>query len=173
MRSNLPWLLAAIAVCCPAPALAAKPKPCVSTGQAVDMLHKDVCISAHVYNVVQLSDGTRFLDVCPPQVPDAECRFTVVSYWEDHDTVGNLQQYSGRDVRIRGTVEALRGRSGMILSHARQFHGGRPRFRPNPMLAGGFDAEQSQPPVSDPSLRVHGGRRGFMSTRRLQPLPAK
>jgi hypothetical protein len=173
MRSNLPWLLAAIAACGPALALAAKPNPCVSTGQAVDMLHKDVCISAHVYNVVQISDGTRFLDVCPPQIPDAQCRFTVVSYWEDHDTVGDLQQYSGRDVRIRGTIEALRGRTGMILSQARQFHGGRPRFRPNPMLTGGFDAEQSRPPVSDPSLRVHGGRRGFMNTRRLQPLSAK
>ena len=173
MRSNLPWLLAALAVCSPAPALAAKPKPCVSTGQAVDMLHKDVCISAHIYNVVQLSDGTRFLDVCPPQIPDAQCRFTVISYWEDHDTVGNLQQYSGRDVRIRGTVEALRGRTGMILSHERQFRGGRPRFRPNPILARGFDAGQSQPPVSDPTLRVHGGQRGFMSTRRLQPLHAK
>jgi hypothetical protein len=88
MRFNLPRLLAVIAVCVPALLFAAEPKPCVPAGQAAQMLNKDVCVSAHIYDVVQLPDGTRFLDVCSPQTSDAECRFTVVSYGEDRDEVG-------------------------------------------------------------------------------------
>ena len=76
---NLPRLLVAIAVCVPALAFAAKPKPCVTASQAAQMLNKDICVSAHIYEVVQLPDGTRFLDVCSPQTPDEQCRFTVVS----------------------------------------------------------------------------------------------
>ena len=47
------------------------------------LLNKDVCISAHVYDVVQLPNGTSFLDVCTPQTSDDLCRFTIVSLWED------------------------------------------------------------------------------------------
>jgi len=45
----------------------AAPKPCVPADKASKLLKKDVCISAHVYDVVQLPDGTRYLDVCTPQ----------------------------------------------------------------------------------------------------------
>ena len=34
------------------------------------MVNKDVCVTAHVYDVVQLPDGTRFLDVCTPDTTD-------------------------------------------------------------------------------------------------------
>jgi len=60
------------------------------------------------------------------------------------------------DVEIRGIVQPMHGRAGMVLSHARQFHGGPPKFRPNPLLARGFDAEQERPPVNDPNLRRPG-----------------
>jgi hypothetical protein len=66
MRFNLPRLLAVIAVCASALALAAPPKPCVTADEASRFLNKDICISAHVYDVVQLPDGTTFLDVCTP-----------------------------------------------------------------------------------------------------------
>jgi hypothetical protein len=58
-----------------------------------------------------------------------------------------------------------------MLSHARQFYGGPPKFRPNPKLLRGFDGETSRPPVSDPNLRPHGGHRGFMNSRDQEPLP--
>jgi hypothetical protein len=151
-----------------ASALAA-PKPCVPAEQAAKLVHKDVCVSAHIYDVVQLSDGTRFLDVCSPQTPDAECRFTIVSLWQDHGDVGELSKYRNQNVEIRGIVESMHGRAGMVLSHARQFHGGPPRFRPNPLLARGFTAEDSRPPISDPNLHPQGGRRAFMNSRNQQP----
>jgi hypothetical protein len=163
-------LLAALA---PALASAAKPKPCVPAEQAVKMLNKDVCVSAHIYEVVQLPDGTRFLDVCSPETSDEQCRFTVVSFWEDHDEVGELKKYRDMNVQIRGIVQPMHGRAGMILSHARQFYGGPPKFKPNPMLARGFNAEQERPPVNDPSLRAQGGHRAFMNTRDQGTLPGK
>ena len=156
-----------------AASVSAKPKSCVPAEQAAKMLNKDVCVSAHVYDVVQLSDGTRFLDVCSPQTPDADCRFTIVSLWEDRDTVGELNKYRDQNVEIRGIVRPMHGRAGMMLSHARQFYGGQPRFRPNPLLARGFNAEEGRTPVRDPNLRAQGGRRAFMNSRDQETLPGK
>lgn len=170
--ANHRWLwLVLLFVCTPVTLLAGKPKQCVSADQASKMFNKDVCVSAHVYDVVELPDGTRFLDVCPPDTPDDKCRFTIVSYWEDREQVGELRQYRDQNVKIRGIVQPMHGRAGMMLSHARQFYGGPPKFRPNPLLARGFDAEQNRPPVSDPNLRSQGGRRAFMNTRDQEPLP--
>jgi hypothetical protein len=149
------------------------PKPCISIDAAGQKFNKDLCISAHIYDVVQLEDGTRFLDVCSPQTPDDQCRFTVVSPWEDRNTVGDLAGYRDKDVAIRGTVQAMNGRSGMVLSHSRQFSGGPPRFRPNPLLARGFGGDESRPPVSDPNLRSQGGHRAFINSRDKIALPAK
>ena len=165
MRLSRPASIAVLAVCAPVLAFAAKPRPCVTADQATQMLKKDVCISAHVYEVVELPDGTRFLDVCSPQTPDDECRFTVVSLPEDREEVGELRKYRDADVEIRGIVQPMHGRAGMVLSHARQFYGGPPKFKPNPLLARGFSADEGRAPIHDPNLRPQGGRRAFMNTR--------
>ncbi|HLI03933.1 MAG TPA: hypothetical protein VKU93_06645 [Terracidiphilus sp.] len=172
MRSGRLWPVAFLIACAPA-VFARTPRQCYSADEAAHMLNKDVCVSAHVYDVVQLPDGTRFLDVCSPETSDENCRFTVVSLWKDHDTVGELNKYRNMDVQIRGIVQPMHGRAGMLLSHARQFYGGPPRFRPNPLLVHGFGGEDERPPVSDPNLRPQGGRRAFMNTRDQEPLPKK
>lgn len=153
--------------------LAAKPRPCVTPDQATQLLNKDICISAHVYDVVKVTNGTRFLDVCAPDVPDDECRFTVMSLQQDRDTVGELDSYRDSDIQLRGVVTPMHGRSGMLLSHMRQFSGGPPKFRPNPRLARGFSAEQDRPPVADPNLRGQGRGRAFMNRLDQEKLPAK
>lgn len=152
---------------------AAKAAHCVAADDAAKLLNKDVCVSAHIYDVVLLPDGTRFLDVCPPATPDEGCRFTIVSFAQDRDTVGALKQYDHTDVKIRGRVRPMHGRAGIVLSHVRQFYGGPPKFRPNPRLLRGFNADQDRPPVSDPNLRTHGHSRGFMNTRDQETRPAK
>ena len=154
-------------------AFAGAPKHCVTAEQAAQLLNKDVCVAAHVYDVVQLPDGTRFLDVCSPQTPDDKCRFTVVSLWEDRDTVGELNRYRDMDVQVRGLVQSMHGRAGMVPSHARQFYGGPPKFKPNPLLAHGFSADESRPPIHDPNLRSQRRHRAFMNTRDLETLPGK
>jgi hypothetical protein len=148
-------------------------KPCVTADQASKLLNKDVCVTAHVFDVVELPNGTRFLDVCTPETPDDACHFTIVSLREDRDDVGELRKYKDMNVHIRGTVQPMHGRSGMMLSNARQFYGGPPKFKPNPRLAHGFNAEDTRPPVSDPNLRSQGGRRAFMNTRDQETRPTK
>ncbi|MGO8935013.1 MAG: hypothetical protein ACLQDA_15005 [Terracidiphilus sp.] len=173
MRFSRPALIAVLAVCAPLLAFAGKPRPCVTADQATQMLKKDVCVSAHVYEVAELPDGTRFLDVCSPQTPDDQCRFTVVSLPEDREEVGELKKYRNADVQIRGIVQLMHGRSGMVLSHSRQFYGGPPKFKPNPLLARGFSADEDHGPVHDPNLRPQGGRRAFMNTKDQETLPRK
>ena len=157
----------------PVSAHAGHPRPCITADEASRQLNKDVCISAHIFEVVQLPNGTQFLDVCAPQTPDDDCRFTIVSFREDRDEVGALAKYRDMDVQVRGIVRPMHGRAGMVLSHARQFYGGPPKFKPNPKLARGFGGEQEHPPISDPNLRSHGGSRGFMNTKDREALPAR
>jgi len=169
---RLLWIAALLAAV-PIASFAVKPQHCVTAEQASAMVNKDVCVSAHVYDVVELPDGTRFLDVCSPDTPDDKCRFTIISLWEDHDDVGELRKYRDMDVQIRGIVRPMHGRAGMVLNHARQFNGGPPKFKPNPMLARGFNAQQDRPPINDPNLRSQGGRRAFMNSREQEPLTGK
>lgn len=155
------------------PLLAAKPKPCVTPDQATKLLNKDVCISAHVYDVVELPNGMRFLDICAPEVSDDDCRFTVMSLWQDRETVGELTRYRDANVEIRGIVTPMHGRAGILLSHSRQFNGGPPKFRPNPRLAKGFTAEQDRPPIADPNLRSQGRGRAFMNRLDQEKMPSR
>ena len=135
------------------------------------MLNKDVCISAHIYEVVQLADGTRFMDVCAPDTPDEGCGFTIVSFREDRGEVGELRKYRDMDVQVRGIVRSMHGRAGVVLSHARQFYGGPPKFKPNPKLVRRFSGEQERPPLPDPNLRSQGRGRGFMNAKDRETLP--
>ena len=172
LTRRLSWLVL-LAACLPLPALAAAQKPCVTADEATKLVNKHVCVTAHIYDVVELPDGTRFLDVCKPETPDESCRFTIMSLREDRNDVGELRKYRDMDVRIRGLVRPMHGRAGMMLSHARQFYGGPPKFKPNPKLARGFSADQSRPPVNDPNLHPQGGRRAFMNSRDQEKMPAK
>jgi len=173
MRIGRSLLLAALIFSAPSFVFAAKTKPCVPSGLATQMLNKDICISAHIYDVVELPDGTRFLDVCSPQTSDDQCRFTIVSLPEDRGDVGELTKYRDQDVQVRGLVQPMHGRAGIVLSHVRQFSGGPPKFKPNPVLARGFSAEDDRPPVADPNLRPQGGHRAFMNTKDQETAPAK
>lgn len=143
-----------------------KPVPsrsCITTDQAPEYAGKDVCVTAHVYDVVELKDGTRFLDVCPLSMPDAECRFLMLSLYADHGEVGELRRYQNQNVLVRGVIRPMNGRMGIMISNARQFTGGPEKFRPNPKLLRGFFGQSDQMPVLDPNLTSHGRRRGFMN----------
>lgn len=165
--------LLALLFAAPVAAHAAAQRPCIPLDQASQYLNKDICIAAHVYDVVELPDGTRFLDTCPPDTPDDACRFTIESLREDRNEVGELRHFRGTDLHIRGLVQPMHGRTGMLLSHARQFHGGPPKFRPNSLLVRGFSAEQERPPLNDPNLRSQGGHRAFMNSRDQMATPAR
>lgn len=158
-------------LCAPVLCLAAKPRRCVSVEKAEEMINKDICVAAHVYDIVERPDGTRFLDVCPPATPDTACRFTVISFAQDEKAVGELSKYRGKDVRIRGIVQPVHGRGVMVLSRARQFNGGPPAFRPNPLLLHGFSADRSRPPERDPNLHTYGRSRTYTNSRDQETRP--
>ena len=134
--------------------------------------NKDVCVTAHVYDVVELADGTRFLDVCPADQSDADCRFVLLSLHSDHDDVGDLRRYRGQDVSVRGTIRPMHGRMGMVISHVRQFSGGPEKFKPNPKLLRDFNGQSDRMPVRDPNLAPSGHHRSFMNTQDRESLPA-
>jgi hypothetical protein len=125
---------------------------CHPVADAARYTGKDVCISAHIYDVAQLADGTRFLDACSPETSDADCHFTIASLPRDRRDAGDLSQLRGRDIQLRGVVHSVNDRSLIYLSDARQLHGGAEKFRPNPALLTGFAAEDSKAPVHAPSL---------------------
>ena len=169
LRLSYAALLAAVALLClPAEHACAKPRkaaarPCIQTDQAPEYVGKDVCVSAHVYDVVELKDGTRFLDVCPLSMPDAECRFLMLSLYADHGEVGELRRYQNQNVLVRGVIRPMHGRMGIMISNARQFTGGPEKFRPNPKLLRGFFGQSDQMPVSNPNLSARGRQRSFMN----------
>ncbi|AXC14678.1 hypothetical protein ACPOL_5430 [Acidisarcina polymorpha] len=131
-------------------------RPCYESAEAGQHLNQDVCIRAHVYDVVELADGTRFLDVCSPETTDAACHFTIVSLRQDRKGVGALDPLHGQEIEIRGTVHSFADRSGIVLSDVRQLHGGAEKFRPNPALLKGFSAEDGKTAFEDPAFRSGG-----------------
>jgi hypothetical protein len=163
MRFRVPHFAALCVLLVSVPAFAGKQKTCVTPDDATKNLNKDICVQVHVYDVVELPDGTRFLDVCTPETSDDKCRFTIVSLREDRDTVGDLEKMRDTNIEIRGVVQSMHGRSGLVLSHARQFYGGPPKFKPNPRLARGFTGDAEKPPVKDPNLVPQGGHRAWMN----------
>jgi hypothetical protein len=145
---------------------------CVSIAEATRQANRELCVNAHIYSVVELPDGTRFLDVCPLDVSDDDCRFLILSLREDREEVGPLGRYNDADVKIRGVVRPMHGRVGIVLSHIRQFSGGPEKFKPNPKLLRGFNAQSSRMPVRDPNLSPNGRQRSFMNNEEKETLPA-
>ena len=145
---------------------------CVPAAEAAQTPNKEVCVSAHVFDVVELANGARFLDVCPAELPDDECRFTILSLPEDREEVGDLRRYRDQDVNVRGIVRVTHGRMGIVVSHVRQFHGGPEKFKPNPRLLRGFNGQSDRMPVRDPNLAGSGRHRSFMNSSDKETLPA-
>jgi hypothetical protein len=163
MRQRAFFWLAAVCGSVSLAAAAGASRTCFDMLQAGQHLNQDVCIHAHVFDVVELADGTRFLDVCSPETSDAACRFTIISLRQDRKEVGDLQALRGHEIDIRGTIHSLADRSGIVLSHQRQLHGGAEKFRPNPSLVKGFSAADGKTAFDDPAFKG-GGHRQKSST---------
>jgi len=140
--------------------------------QASRMVNKDVCVSAYVYMWCSCRMEPASWSVFATDADEA-CRFTIVSLWEDREEVGDLGKFRDMNVQVRGLVRPMHGRVGMVLSHVRQFSGGPPKFKPNPKLARGFSADESRPPINDPSLRSKGPWPRLHERARQETRPAK
>ncbi len=135
-------LLVALSILTTLSSAFASPKhACISPEDALKHVNRDVCVSAHVYRVVDAADGIHFLDVCSPETSDTDCRFFILSLGRDEKSVGDLQSLVGHTIQIRGTVHTIQGRAEIVLNSQRQLHGGKEQFHPNPQLVKSFSAE--------------------------------
>ena len=131
-------------------------RPCYVPAQASEHAGQDICLTAHVYAVIDSEDGTRYLDVCPASSPDKSCLVTVISLEADRKSVGALQELADKDVRLRGVLHATEGHYYLLLSDARQLRGGPEKFRPNPQLMRGFAADSGAMAFRDPAMSSRG-----------------
>ena len=155
MWPRLHCTLATLAFCVTPLCMGRQTGPCFPADQAAQMLKKDICVSAHIYEVVQLPDGTRFLDVCSPQTPDDQCRFTVISLPEDRERSRRAQQIP---------------RHGRTDSRHRPAHA-RPRrngSEPRPPVLRRAAQIQAQPPAR-PRLQRRAGAARPLATRTCAP----
>jgi hypothetical protein len=105
-------------------------KSCVNPEDAAKLVNKHVCIDVHVYDAVELADGTRFLDECAPDTPDENCGL-IVSLRVDREEVGALREFRDADVDMGGIVRPMHGRSRMEAANCRSGlrpHGGHRAF---------------------------------------------
>ena len=139
--SPVRWLMVSTSLLLLSLPCLARTTHCISPDETLRHLNKDVCVMAHVYTVVHAAENTRFLDVCSPQTSDANCHFTIVSFHEDQNTIGDLSPLENKDIQIRGTVRDFEGRAEIVLNTRQQLHGGKEKFIANPRLLESFSAE--------------------------------
>jgi hypothetical protein len=159
MLRLLPSLIVCVCMLTFASAATASPASCITPEATSTAINKDVCVRAHVYNIVQLRSGTRFLDVCSPDTPNSSCRFAIISLLEDSGDVGPLDNLRDTDIEIRGRVRNFSDHREILLTHVRQLHGGPEKFRPNPQLLQHYSASEHSLAFRDPNMRS-GGKAG-------------
>ena len=143
MSPRLPQtrLLVLLLLAFAAPLAHAGKKSCLVPNETLAHVNKNVCVTAHVYRVVDAANGTHFLDVCSPQTSDVDCHFFIVSFSQDEKSVGDLQSLLHQTIHINGTVHTIQGRAAIVLSSKQQLRGGKEKFHPNPQLVKSFSAE--------------------------------
>ncbi len=150
MRYAALFLLSALL---PAAIAHARTPACLPTENVSLRPSEDTCLQAHVFDVVTVPGGTRFLDLCSPDTADDACRVSVVSYAGDRKHVGDLETIRGKDISIRGAMQNYNGRYVLILNDERQLHGGAAHFTPDPRLLRRTSAESGED--RSPELRVN------------------
>ncbi len=132
------------------PSFAWAKNSCIPADHALQHINKNICVVAHVYRVVDASDGIHFIDVCSPETSDSDCHFFILSLSRDEKSIGDIQALVNQTIHISGTVHTIQGRAEIVLSSEQQLHGGKEKFHPNPQLLKSFSAEN--------------GGRGFSTT---------
>jgi len=119
---------------------------CVPFEQARHYLGKTECVTGTVVQVKEGNNGVTFLDFCENY---ETCAFTVVVFESDLRRLGDVRQFTGRAIAIKGTVEEYDGRAEIILRHSQQLLDGASLLLPlskdaalAPSLPGDYDVER-------------------------------
>lgn len=165
-------MLSALLLATPANLWAAR--HCYPPDEASQHLGQKVCIVAHVYREINLDDGSRILDLCPPG-QTADCPFAVVSLNRDRKHVGDLHRLIDHQIEIVGKVEPIRKRTEILLRRKNQIlsvltaeevaeqassnktSDRKGRFHANPTLLKSFNASQNRAPISSAVFHASNG----------------
>ena len=155
MRYSALFLLSALM---PAAIAHARTPACSPADDARLHSSEDICLQAHVFDIVTVAGGTRFLDLCSPDTSDDACHVSVVSYAKDRKQVGDIEAVRGKDISIRGALQNYNGHYVLVLNDERQLRGGAAHFTPDPRLLRSTSAESGED--KSPELRVNFHHRG-------------
>jgi hypothetical protein len=91
--------------------------PCVGVNEAKIHVGEVGCVNGRVMRVFTSRAGNTFLDFCEDY---RNCPFTTVIFSTERGKFGNLESLRGREVEIRGRIEAYQGRAEIIIQDPRQ-----------------------------------------------------
>ena len=102
-------------------AIPATSVPCVGVNEAKIHVGETGCVTGRVMRVFASRAGNTFLDFCEDY---RACPFTTVIFSTERGKFGNLESLRGREVEIRGPIEAYQGRAEIIIHDPRQIRVG-------------------------------------------------
>jgi DNA/RNA endonuclease YhcR with UshA esterase domain len=89
----------------------------VAFRDASSLLEKSGCVTGLVLRVYTSRGRNTFLDFCPDY---RTCPFTSVIFASDRSVFGDPNALTGRQVEIRGVVQAYEGRAEIIIRDPQQ-----------------------------------------------------
>lgn len=90
---------------------------CVAFADAGSLVGRTGCVKGSVLRAYRSRAGNIFLDFCPDY---RTCPFTSVIFASDAGKFGDLNTLTGRQVEIRGVVQAYEGRAEIIIRDPQQ-----------------------------------------------------
>jgi hypothetical protein len=109
---------------------------CIPFDQARNHVGEAQCVTGKVVRVQTGNGGVHYLDFCEDY---RLCTFSVVIFSHDLKNVGDVRQFAGKTIEIRGEIKEYDDRAEIILENARQLGGDAGRLPP---MAKTFDVEQ-------------------------------
>ncbi|GAC1429999.1 MAG: hypothetical protein NVS1B11_03120 [Terriglobales bacterium] len=93
------------------------PAECLPFTEAAQHIGETQCVSGTVLRVDREQSGLTELRFCEGS---GQCAFTAVVCSEDVKRVGDLRKLEGKSIEVHGMLEALEGRTQIVVHHSRQ-----------------------------------------------------
>jgi len=90
---------------------------CVAIPDAAPLAGKTGCVTGRVLKVFTSKGGNTFFDFCEDY---HDCPFTSVIFSSDKSKFGDVQSLAGRQIEIRGSITAYRGKPEIIIRDPEQ-----------------------------------------------------
>jgi len=143
--------------------LSSRASDCILIHEAGQHIGETKCVAGKVVRVKVGIKGVHFLDFCEDQMT---CPFSVVVFAHDLKDVGDVRQFAGRTIEIRGAVKSYEGRPEIIVRRISQIEGGAAMIPPLPK---NYDVENRG---RFSAGRVHPSRKPAKTKAKRTPNPS-